>query len=152
MGVSAVIRSLFALCLSAAPLAAQVNAPARAPQQSTREAPPAVLALPDSSGFGVPVLAVTKAPDGALWVGTYGRGIYILKGGDSTWSRLVTSDSAGAISFDFIHAFAFPRPGVIWYGAVGNGWGCRSTAGSPGRTGPDANSAPSTSTPSLTGS
>src|SRR6478735_3140728 len=99
-GVPRVIRSLSgiaaALCL-ATPLAAQVNAPARAPSSSTREAPPAVLAL----------------PDGALWVGTYGRGIYILKAGDSTWKRLVTSDSAGSISFDFIHAFAFPRPGVI---------------------------------------
>src|SRR6478735_6675696 len=125
-GVPRVIRPLSGIAAAlilATPLSAQVNAPARAPSQSSREAPPAVLALPDSAGFGVPVLAVTKAPDGSLWVGTYGRGIYILNAGDSTWRRLVTSDAPGAISFDFIHAFAFPRPGVIWYGAVGNGWG-----------------------------
>src|SRR5438552_18720810 len=31
--------------------------------------------LPDTSGFGVHVLALARAPDNALWVGTYGQEI-----------------------------------------------------------------------------
>ena len=33
--------------------------------------------LPDPTGWGTHVLAVEVAPDGALWVGTYGQGIYV---------------------------------------------------------------------------
>ena len=110
--------------LTAAGLSAQINAPPRAQRAATREPPPTIVPLPDSSGFGVPVLTVTKAPDGALWVGTYGRGIYVLKPGDSSWTHIVRDRNHDrSIAFDFIHAFAFPRPGVIWYGATGNGWG-----------------------------
>src|SRR5438552_18455956 len=32
--------------------------------------------LPDTSGFGVHVLALTRAPANALWVGTYGEGVF----------------------------------------------------------------------------
>ena len=105
-------------------LSAQINAPPRTTRAATREPPPTIVPLPDSSGFGVPVLTVTKAPDGALWVGTYGRGIYLLKPGDSSWTHIMRDrNNDKSIAFDFIHAFAFPRPGVIWYGATGNGWG-----------------------------
>lgn len=121
------IRKLFATaltaCTAATALLGQVNAPPRAPRAATREAPPVIVPLPDSTGFGVPVLAVTKAPDGALWIGTYGRGIYVLKPGDSSWTHIARDTSGRSISFDFIHAFSFPRPGVVWYGAAGNGWG-----------------------------
>ena len=34
--------------------------------------------LPDSSGWGVHVLAAARDPAGTLWVGTYGKGIYRL--------------------------------------------------------------------------
>ena len=110
---------------AATTLSAQINAPPRAQRAGTpREPPPTIVPLPDSTGFGVPVLTVTKAPDGALWVGTYGRGIYVLKSGDSSWTHIGHDrNNDKSISFDFIHAFAFPRAGVIWYGAVGNGWG-----------------------------
>src|SRR6478736_4617764 len=124
-----VIRSLSGAILAfvvAFPLAAQVNAPPRQPRASTtqREAPPAIVPLPDTAGFGVPVLAIARSPfDSSLWVGTYGRGIYTLRPGDSTWTHLTSDDDGDPISFDFIHAIAFPRPGVVWYGAVGNGWG-----------------------------
>jgi murein DD-endopeptidase MepM/ murein hydrolase activator NlpD len=112
------------LGIVATTLSAQVNAPPRAPRGAAHEPPPKLAPLPDSTGFGVPVLSVAKAPDGALWVGTYGRGIYVLKQGDSTWTHIARDrDNDKSISFDFIHAFAFPRPGVVWYGAVGNGWG-----------------------------
>ena len=112
------------LVVTATALRAQVNAPPRAPRSVAREVPPTIAPLPDSTGFGVPVLAVARAPDGALWVGTYGRGIYVLKAGDSAWTHLARDrNDDRSISFDFIHAFAFPRPGVVWYGATGNGWG-----------------------------
>jgi murein DD-endopeptidase MepM/ murein hydrolase activator NlpD len=128
-----VSKKIIAFLLLAGPgasvLNAQVDARPRAPRAVQREAPPEIAPLPDSTGFGVPVLAVAKAPDGALWVGTYGRGIYVLSPGDSTWRHLVRErGSDSTISFDFVHAFAFPRPGVIWYGTPGNGWG-RSTDG-----------------------
>ena len=29
--------------------------------------------IPDSSGWGVHVLTLARAPDGAIWVGTYGQ-------------------------------------------------------------------------------
>lgn len=116
--------TLATLCGAPLALPGQVNAPPRPPRASaTREVPPTIAPLPDSSGFGVPVLAVAKAPDGALWVGTYGRGIYVLKPADASWTRIARDTSGHSISFDFVHAFAFPRPGVIWYGTPGNGWG-----------------------------
>lgn len=114
---------------------AQVDARPRAPRAPvTREQPPEIVPLPDTTGFGVPVLAVAKAPDGALWVGTYGRGIYILRAGDSAWTHLVRDrENDRSISFDFVHAFAFPRPGVVWYGTPGNGWGLSTDGGATWR-------------------
>ncbi|HEX7918514.1 MAG TPA: two-component regulator propeller domain-containing protein, partial [Gemmatimonadales bacterium] len=124
--MSKTLLTLALITLSVAPaLDAQVDARPRAPRApTTREEPPVIAPLPDSTGFGVPVLAVAKAPDGALWVGTYGRGIYVLKQGDSVWTHIVRDRANDhSISFDFVHAFAFPRAGVIWYGTPGNGWG-----------------------------
>src|ERR1700694_4018729 len=81
--------------------------------------------LPDSSGWGVHVLAIARAPDSAIWVGTYGQGIFVLRKGAGTWERVRSSSdtAAHAISWDFVHAFAFGPKGQIWYGTVGNGWG-----------------------------
>ena len=88
---------------------------------SSQSLPP----LPDTTGFGVHVLAIARAPDNAIWVGTYGRGIFVLRPGAGSWEQLThSSDStARSISFDFVHAFAFGPAGEIWYGTVGNGWG-----------------------------
>lgn len=88
--------------------------------------------LPDST-WGTHVLVVTRAPNGALWVGTYGRGIFVFRN-DTTerWDRLTArSGDSTSISWDFVNSFAFPPDSSIWYGTVGNGWG-RSTDG--GRT------------------
>ena len=86
--------------------------------------------LPDSSGWGVHVLALARAPDSSIWVGTYGQGIFVLRPGASAWERIRSADDTAAhsISWDFIHAFAVGSRGEIWYGTVGNGWG-RSTDG-----------------------
>src|ERR1051325_184844 len=81
--------------------------------------------LPDSSGWGVHVLALARAPDSALWVGTYGQGIFVLRRGAASWEQIRSSSdtAAHAISWDFVHAFGFGPKGEVWYGTVGNGWG-----------------------------
>src|ERR1043166_9523756 len=79
--------------------------------------------LPDSSGWGVHQLARVPAPDGSVWVGTYGQGIFVLRNGASSWQQIRASNdtAANAISWDFVHAFGFGPRGEIWYGTVGNG-------------------------------
>ncbi|MFN2571408.1 MAG: peptidoglycan DD-metalloendopeptidase family protein [Gemmatimonadales bacterium] len=89
--------------------------------------------LPDSSGWGVHVLATARAPDSATWVGTYGQGIFVLRKGvgSGEWERIRSSSdtAAHAISWDFVHAFGFGPHGQIWYGTVGNGWGLSTDGG-----------------------
>ena len=89
--------------------------------------------LPDSTGWGVHVLAIARAPDGAIWVGTYGQGIFVLRRGvgSGAWERIQSSSdtSQHSISWDFVHAFAFGPRGEIWYGTVGNGWGLSTDGG-----------------------
>lgn len=80
-------------------------------------------ALPDTTGWGVHVLAVERDASGSVWIGTYGRGIYRLKAGATEWESIHRDTSKTSISFDFIHAFGFGPKGEIWYGTVGNGWG-----------------------------
>jgi len=81
--------------------------------------------LPDSSGWGVHVLALAKAPDSSIWVGTYGQGIFRLGSRATIWDHIAHSNDTAAhsISWDFVHTFAFGPRGQIWYGTVGNGWG-----------------------------
>lgn len=99
------------LALAAGPAAAQ-------------GAPVAVPALPDSAGWGVHVLTVSRDPGGALWVGTYGQGIYRLRPGAQAWESIRHDDSTDtSISMDFVQAIAFGSGGRVWYGTVGNGWG-----------------------------
>ena len=80
--------------------------------------------LPDTTGFGVHVLALARAPDNAVWVGTYGQGIFVLRQGAGSWEQVKHSSDTAArsISFDFVHAFGFGPHGEVWYGSVGNGW------------------------------
>ena len=87
--------------------------------------------LPDSSGWGVHVLALARAPDSSIWVGTYGQGIYVLRKDRSQWEQIRSSSdtAAHAISWDFVHAFGFGPHGEVWYGTVGNGWGLSTDGG-----------------------
>jgi len=91
---------------------------------------PHIPPLPDTSGWGVHILAMARSPDGALWVGTYGEGIFVLRPGATAWENLRSSrdTSARAISWNFVHAFAF-HGSDVWYGTVGNGWGVSSDGG-----------------------
>jgi murein DD-endopeptidase MepM/ murein hydrolase activator NlpD len=87
--------------------------------------------LPDSSGWGVHVLALARAPDSSIWAGTYGQGIFVLRPGAGAWERIRSSGDTAthAISWDFVHAFAFGSQGEIWYATVGNGWGLSTDGG-----------------------
>jgi murein DD-endopeptidase MepM/ murein hydrolase activator NlpD len=84
--------------------------------------------VPDSSGWGTHVLAVERAPDGSVWVGTYGQGIYVSPDGNGAEWRNIRSGDSTSISWDFVNAFAF-APGEVWYGTVGNGWGVSKDGG-----------------------
>lgn len=85
--------------------------------------------LPDSSGWGVHVLALARAPDSSIWVGTYGQGIFVLRNGAWEHIRYSPDTAAHSISWDFVHAFAFGSRGEVWYGTVGNGWGVSTDGG-----------------------
>jgi murein DD-endopeptidase MepM/ murein hydrolase activator NlpD len=69
------------------------------------------------------VLAIARAPDSALWIGTYGEGIFVLDRGAAGWRQLLPDTTGTSISMGFVHAFAFEPDGTVWYGTVGNGWG-----------------------------
>jgi murein DD-endopeptidase MepM/ murein hydrolase activator NlpD len=90
--------------------------------------------LPDSTGWGVHVLAAAHDPDGGLWVGTYGKGIYRLPKGAAAWEVIRSDTTPGALSWDFVHAFGFGPRGQIWYGTVGNGWGLSLDGGKSWRS------------------
>ena len=93
--------------------------------QSAPHLPP----LPDPSGWGTPVLALGRADDGTVWAGTYGEGIYVLRPGAAAWENLRADTAGTALSFDFVHAFAFGSRGDVWVGTVGNGWGVTRDGG-----------------------
>ena len=87
--------------------------------------------LPDTTGWGVHVLAVARDAKGAIWAGTFGKGIYRLPAGAEAWEsiRHDTTTGSNSISWDFVHALAFGPRGEVWYGTVGNGWGLSTDDG-----------------------
>lgn len=101
------------LAVAATPLAAQTALPA----------------LPDSTGWGVHVLAARQDRSGGIWVGTYGQGIYYLAPDAARWRNVRSDTTDTSISWDFVHAFGFGPRGEIWYGTVGNGWGLSTDGG-----------------------
>ncbi len=112
-------------------LVATLTTPAAAQQPpSAHSLPP----LPDSAGWGVHVLAAAYDPAGTLWLGTYGKGIYRLASGASSWEVIRSDTTAGALSWDFVQAFGFGPRGQIWYGTVGNGWGLSLDGGRTWKT------------------
>jgi murein DD-endopeptidase MepM/ murein hydrolase activator NlpD len=111
--------------LVAACAASQGGTPTQADGVVQGDLPP----LPDSAGWGVHILAAARDPEGTLWLGTYGKGIYRLPAGGRTWQVIRSDTTPGALSWDFVHAFGFGPRGQIWYGTVGNGWGISRDGG-----------------------
>jgi murein DD-endopeptidase MepM/ murein hydrolase activator NlpD len=96
---------------------------AAGPRGGVAQAVPHLPPLPDSSGWGTHILALGRDAEGAIWAGTYGEGIYVLRPGAKAWENLRADTARDGISSNFVHAFAFAPDGGIWYGTVGNGWG-----------------------------
>ncbi|HJR17834.1 MAG TPA: M23 family metallopeptidase, partial [Gemmatimonadales bacterium] len=93
----------------------------------------AIPPLPDSTGWGVHVLSVARDPRGAIWVGTYGHGIYRLPAGATVWEPIRHDTTDSSISWNFVQAIAFGARGQIWYGTIGNGWGLSTDGGATWR-------------------
>jgi hypothetical protein len=74
--------------------------------------------LPDSTGWGVPVLTIASSSDGALYVGTHGRGVFAYRLGDSLWRRVDLPIQASAA----VTGLAVSGD-LLWYGTAGDGWG-----------------------------
>ena len=89
--------------------------------------------LPDSTGWGVHVLTAARDPQGGIWVGTYGQGMYRLAPGASAWQQFRHDSTVSSISMDFVQAIAFGPRGEAWYGTVGNGWGLSLDGGATWR-------------------
>lgn len=86
--------------------------------------------LPDSSGFGTHVLAIAVRNLNEMWVGTYGKGVYVMRPRARDWERIATrANDTTAISFNFVNSLGFGRGNTIWYGTVGNGFGRSSDGG-----------------------
>ncbi len=86
-------------------------------------------AFPDTTLFGTAVLVATRAPDTAMWLGTYGGGLYVARPRGKSWEQITAkSGDSTSISWNFVDAVGFTRRGTIWYGTIGNGFG-RSTDG-----------------------
>lgn len=63
-----------------------------------------------------PLLSVLPAPDGALWIGTEGAGLYRLQNGD--WTNF---DSAQGLRNPYVWSLAADGQGEIWAGTWGGG-------------------------------
>jgi hypothetical protein len=88
-------------------------------------------ALPHETGWGVHVLAVERAPNGATWVGTYGEGIFIWGPRAEEWRHVPQSE--GGLSWGFVNSIAFHDSATAWYGTVGNGFGLTTDGGATWR-------------------
>lgn len=103
--------------------------PPRTTLQGPGLTPPA--ALPDENGWGVHVLSVERAPNGATWVGTYGDGIYVWGPRAESWHHIPQSE--GGLSWGFVNSIAFRDSSTVWYGTVGNGFGVTTDGGATWR-------------------
>ena len=55
-------------------------------------------ALPDSSGWGVHILSAAQDRSGAVWLGTYGQGIFRLPADSARWQRIRSDTTGSSIS------------------------------------------------------
>src|SRR5690606_11461998 len=88
-------------------------------------------ALPDTTGWGVHVLAVEIAPNHATWVGTYGDGIFVWAPKAEAWRHIPQTENG--LSWGFVNSIAFHDSLTVWYGTVGNGFGITTDGGTTWR-------------------
>src|SRR5688500_19837362 len=65
--------------------------------------------LPDTSGWGIHVLALRRAPDGAVWVGTYGAGLFVLPARKEEWVHHPPMADSTGVSSAFVNSIAVER-------------------------------------------
>jgi murein DD-endopeptidase MepM/ murein hydrolase activator NlpD len=131
------LRSLIITSIALAAAGLGACASSRVPRESSadlsrmlrnEQRPPQ---LPDTTGWGVHVLALKRAPSGVLWAGTYAQGIFALNN-DSTraWQHFapVSGDST-SIGTRFVNSIAVVNDSTIWYGSVGDGFGYTADGG-----------------------
>ena len=102
---------------------------ARLPGQCADQAP----AAPRHHRLGRACARRRAGPQGAIWVGTYGQGIYRLPAGAETWESIRARHDR---QVDLLGLRPGPRvrlSGEIWYGTVGNGWGLSTDGGATWR-------------------
>jgi hypothetical protein len=119
----------------AAMLAAACGVPPE-PPPDTRPQPLGTTLPPlaHADGWGVPVLAMARSPAGALWVGTNGHGLRVLRPRTREWEA-VRADvgRADGLSWDVVNSLALRGENTIWYGTVGRGFGVSGDGGATWR-------------------
>jgi hypothetical protein len=80
----------------------------------TRSLPPP---LPDTTGWGVHLLAAASARDGTVWVGTHGRGVWRLAPGAEEWVQVGGHGIPASVQ-----ALAVGE-GALWWGSSNHGYG-----------------------------
>ncbi|HEX6694669.1 MAG TPA: peptidoglycan DD-metalloendopeptidase family protein [Longimicrobiales bacterium] len=120
--VLAVFAVIAAACATGGAPGGPGDAQRGVPQQRNEARPPQ---LPDSAGWGVHVLALERSPGGDLWAGTYANGMFVLRTADSVprWVQMMPGDDSTSIATKFVNSIAAASDSVIWYGAVGDGFG-----------------------------
>lgn len=126
-------RALIGITMGAG-LAGCVGSPPPEPIVMRRRADPPP--LPDTTGRGVHVLTLAQSPgrQGALWAGTYGRGLFVLRDTEGEaplrWENYTArADDPISISWNYVNSVGVTRDGTVWYGTVGNGFGRSNDGG-----------------------
>lgn len=76
--------------------------------------------LPDTTGRGIHVLASAEAPNGSVWVGTHGAGVWHLRAGAAEWVRV--AEAALPSTIQALSA----TDSVVWWGSSSGGYGRRA--------------------------
>jgi hypothetical protein len=110
----------------------ETPAPRGAQQVETAPLPPL---LPDETGWGVHTLVSRRSPGGHLWVGTWDRGIFLLRSGEREWTHFAPDPNvATTVAPAPVNSLAFQSDSIIWYGTAGGGFGVSSDGGQTWRS------------------
>jgi hypothetical protein len=94
--------------------------------------------LPDETGWGVHVLAMSGGPNRSTWVGSWDGRIFRLPHRAREWELVETAPAAPGP----VNSLAFERDtAVVWYGTAGGGFARSGDGGSTWRAWPQAEGA-----------
>src|SRR5262245_50080836 len=105
MTLSRVFRTLVLAALPIVAACASQPAPRTAATRTSQAMPKQ---LPDTT-WGTQVLVLARDRMGELWVGTYGRGLFVFRSDSARWEQIASkSGDSTSISWNFINSLAFP--------------------------------------------